>query len=301
MDQGYAIQTPSGILFARTFGGTEKDAWCFLNQNSGPGGYGSEESCRAAGYTAVPVVLLTAAELAALSAERDEYAAACSDLIGKHRNADKDCHNCKHRACYGDVAPCVKCLEEYREGQPVSLWEPRDAECFTAHEAEVAALRAEIERLLDTLHTDRSGLARGLTRIREIVESWSWVNRDGTEHPHGVVAWEELCDLRDEVGKSCEAALRESGKLAHAECCGRGERVDYVAEIERLTAALKQEECDGVALLTEFMQAKRHRSECYVRITALRAELDALKGGPVAAEAPMTATDALRVAADREG
>lgn len=96
-------------------------------------------------------------ELATARAERDEYKDACEDLMGKYRNADKDCHNCKHRACYGDVAPCVKCLEEYMDGQPVSLWEERDGECFTAHEAEVCALRADAARNADD-HEALAGL-----------------------------------------------------------------------------------------------------------------------------------------------
>jgi hypothetical protein len=110
----------------------------------------------------------------AVEKERDEYRDACSDLMGKHRNADKDCHNCKHRACYGDVAPCVKCLEEHRDGQPVSLWEERDGECFTAHEAEVHALksqrdtaRAFIARLYaeGTLSEGQAAKVTGLDRV----------------------------------------------------------------------------------------------------------------------------------------
>lgn len=79
MNKGYAIQSENGVLFSSTFGGTEQDAWYFLNENSGPGGYGSETACREAGYTAVPVVLLTATDHAAALAE-----------LTKQREADRD-------------------------------------------------------------------------------------------------------------------------------------------------------------------------------------------------------------------
>lgn len=110
----------------------------------------------------------------AVEKERDEYKDACENLIGKHRNAEKDCGNCKHRACYSDVNPCAKCLEDYRDGKPLNLWEERDGECFTAHEAEVHALksqrdtaRAFIARLYaeGTLSEGQAAKATGLDRV----------------------------------------------------------------------------------------------------------------------------------------
>jgi len=80
----------------------------------------------------------------------------------------------------------------------------------------------EIERLKSVLHLDRSGLASALDECRNIAEKRLWIV-DG----RGAYSWDDD-DYRREAGSAlreiidhCDAKLKESGDLAHAECCGR--------------------------------------------------------------------------------
>lgn len=84
----------------------------------------------------------------------------------------------------------------------------------------------EIDRLHDVLHRDRSGLATALNSITTEIERRTWLLES-----RGPYEWDDD-RYKDEAGdamRTCETiartALRVSGDIAHAECCGRGQRV----------------------------------------------------------------------------
>lgn len=88
-----------------------------------------------------------------------------------------------------------------------------------------ADLKAEIERLRDVLHRDQTGLADGIDRIRKIVKGWAWIPLgewacyDYTEQTAATLRIEFSNCLR-QIEEVALAAMKASGELAHAECCG---------------------------------------------------------------------------------
>jgi len=82
--------------------------------------------------------------------------------------------------------------------------------------------KAEVERLKDVLHVDRSGLAAALYECIVIAAGWSWVPEGrGSYHWDDERYQKETGHMIDAILKHCKKALNESGKV-HVECCGRG-------------------------------------------------------------------------------
>lgn len=82
---------------------------------------------------------------------------------------------------------------------------------------------AEIERLKDVLHKDRSGLAAALEEIWRTAGGYAWVATGRGPYEYDDDEYRaEMGRMVLEIVTLCSKALRESGDLAHAECCARG-------------------------------------------------------------------------------
>jgi len=84
---------------------------------------------------------------------------------------------------------------------------------------------AEVERLKDVLHADKTGLAAALDKCVTLAQARMWIV-DG----RGSYSWDDDKYRREagwalrEIIDHCRGALKASGDLAHAECCGRGKK-----------------------------------------------------------------------------
>lgn len=80
---------------------------------------------------------------------------------------------------------------------------------------ELRSAAGEVERLKDVLHRDRSGLAAALVNVRKAASVEIGPAEDMDEVRE--IAHAAL----QHIGQIAIDALRGSGDLAHAECCGR--------------------------------------------------------------------------------
>lgn len=90
-----------------------------------------------------------------------------------------------------------------------------------AKDEKIAELQREVDRLMGLLNRDRTGLARGLNVIRQLVQGWGWIPAG----EWGSYPYDERTEavLRAEVGTMSETietvamtALRDSGALVDA-------------------------------------------------------------------------------------
>jgi hypothetical protein len=115
--------------------------------------------------------------------------------------------------------------------------EAYDRRLFTkgwkSHEAATRGLRdvanLENERLRDVLHRDQTGLAKGLADVADILKCYDWILRGewGSyeyQEQTAETMRSEASNLISECSAIAKKALDESGKLAHAECCGRSSK-----------------------------------------------------------------------------
>jgi len=97
----------------------------------------------------------------------------------------------------------------------------RDVEGIVPSAPDDVSKDAQIERLKNVLHRDRSGLASALGRVRQIIGGYEWATTSrGPYEYHDDEYKREFGRCIDQVSTVCNDALEASGKLAHAECCG---------------------------------------------------------------------------------
>ncbi len=125
------------------------------------------------------------------------------------------------------------CADHYRiffglEQDANKIFKKRYGDVPESTRSELAAddqheeLVAEVERLKRILHLDRTGMAKALNECRSEAQS-----RLEITEGRGSYEWDDD-RYRREAGYAlqaiiaiCADALRDSGNLAHAECCGR--------------------------------------------------------------------------------
>lgn len=143
----------------------------------------------------------------------------------------------------------------------IELYELRDAVGQQADK--IKELEAENERLLDTLHIDRSGLAHGLAQMVKTVEGYHWITEGRGPYAYNDDEYrKEAGYMLDKLLEIANDALRKSGNLAHAECCGRQKR-ETILEEKDATIALQQKEIEG--LKGEVSRKKLRELEADVR------------------------------------
>jgi hypothetical protein len=146
------------------------------------------------------------------------------------------CHACSVQYVCGDclTSTCSDCYDKgHRDGHCPACEEDAiasrariDASIRKHLEAENNHLKSEVERLKDLLHRDRTGLAHALSEVRQIADGYSWLGRGewglyGEDEQTEGTLRKEIGDALDAIASRVETALRSSGNLAHAECCGR--------------------------------------------------------------------------------
>lgn len=132
-----------------------------------------------------------------------------------------------------------------------------ECEQFDRMKARAEKAEAEVERLKDVLHLDRSGLAHALNQIRKSVNGWAWIQAGewgSYEYQDQTVETlqKEVGNLINEANEIAHNALQVSGNLAHAECCGREKRKHpleaRISDLESELAASRAKEVADITL-----------------------------------------------------
>lgn len=98
---------------------------------------------------------------------------------------------------------------------------------------------AEIERLKNVLHVDRSCLAAALSKCMDIAASWSWVAEGRGSYEWDDAEYQkETGHMIDKILTHAKKSLEESGNVAHAECCGHRKPPDSEGKLKVEKAAL---------------------------------------------------------------
>jgi ABC-type transporter Mla MlaB component len=107
-------------------------------------------------------------------------------------------------------------------------------------EKKLASAQTEIKNLKDVLHIDRSGLASAIEKIQKIAASYSWVAEGRGSYSYDDAEYQkEAGRMVDEITSFCEKVLTESGNIAHAECCGRGVKINWKEKAISAQAAVE--------------------------------------------------------------